>query len=81
MVAFSKFEVFVYKAVLIALITSISITGVSFLDDAIWNLIMAIVGVVAYAIVGVLYSIHAIHGKNAGKEAYAAVFIILLFKI
>lgn len=68
----------VYKILLITLITSLSITGISFLDDKIWNLVMAIVGVVAYAIVGGLYSIHAIFGRQAGKEAYAAVFIILL---
>lgn len=68
-----------YKVLLITLITSLSITGISFLDDKIWNLIMAIVGVVTCAIVGGLYSIHAISGKQAGKEAYAAVFIILLF--
>jgi hypothetical protein len=68
----------VYKVLLITLITSLSITGISFLDDKIWNLVMAIVGVVAYAIVGGLYSIHAISGRQAGKEAYAAVFIILL---
>ncbi|MDD3383125.1 MAG: hypothetical protein PHT83_06500 [Bacilli bacterium] len=67
-----------FKVLLVLLITSFSITGISFLDDKIWNIVMAIVGVVAYAIVGGLYSIHAISGKHAGKEAYAAVFIILL---
>lgn len=68
----------VYKVLLVTLITSLSITGISFLDDKIWNIVMVIVGVVAYAIVGGLYSIHAISGKQAGKGAYAAVFIILL---
>lgn len=32
----------------------------------------------AYSVVGVLFSFGLIHGKNAGKEAYAFVFIILL---
>ncbi|MCK9160969.1 MAG: hypothetical protein M0P00_10910 [Bacteroidaceae bacterium] len=68
----------VYKVLLVMLITSLSITGISFLDDKIWNIVMVIVGVVAYAIVGGLYSIHAISGKYAGKDAYVAVFIILL---
>lgn len=67
-----------YKVLLVTLITSLSITGISFFDDKIWNIVMAIVGVVTYTIVGGLYSIHAISGKRAGKEAYAAVFIILL---
>ena len=31
-----------------------------------------------YSIVGLLFSFGLIHGKNAGKEAYAFVFIILL---
>lgn len=39
---------------------------------------MLIVGMITYAIVGLLFSLGLIAGKNAGKEAYAAVFIILL---
>lgn len=31
-----------------------------------------------YSIVGILFSIGLLHGKNAGKEAYGAIFIILL---
>lgn len=67
-----------FRGLLITLITATAITGVSFLDDQIWNIIMAIIGVATYAIVGFLYSIHLISGKQAGKEAYAAIFIILL---
>ena len=66
------------KALLIVLITSVTITGISFLDDKIWNIIIAVVGVIAYGIVGLLYSIHLIDGKQEGKTAYAAVFIILI---
>ena len=39
---------------------------------------MARVGVAAYGIVGILYSFHLISGKEAGKEAYATVFSVLL---
>jgi len=60
------------------LITSISITGISFLNDKIWNIIIAVIGVGAYGIVGLLYSIHLIDGKQEGKTAYAAVVIILI---
>lgn len=67
-----------YKVLLITLITSLTITGISFLDNQIWNLIMLIVGVASYAIVGALFSIGLLSGRDAGKEAYAAVFIILL---
>jgi hypothetical protein len=66
------------KYLLIVLITSISITGISFLDDKIWNIIIAVIGVSAYGIVGLLYSIHLIDGKQEGKTAYAAVVIILI---
>lgn len=68
----------IYKVLLVSLITSLSITGISFLDDKIWNLIMLIIGMIAYSIVGFLFSIRLISGRKAGKEAYAAVFIILL---
>lgn len=67
-----------FRGLLITLITATAITGISFLDDQIWNIAMAIVGVAAYGIVSLLYSFHLISGKEAGKEAYAAVFIILL---
>lgn len=67
-----------YKIILTTLITSLAITGISCLDDKIWNIIMLIIGMLAYSIVGILFSFGLIHGKNAGKEAYAFVFIILL---
>jgi len=66
------------KILIVTLVTSLTITGISFLDDQIWNIVMVIVGLVAYGIVGLLFSIGLISGKKAGKEAYAAVFIILL---
>lgn len=68
----------VFRWLLITLITATAITGISFLDDHIWNIAMAIVVVVAYGIVELLYSAHLISDKEAGKEPYAAVFIILL---
>lgn len=73
-----KSNLVVYKILLTALISSLAITGISFLDNQIWNLVMLIVGMITYAIVGLLFSLGLIAGKNAGKEAYAAVFIILL---
>ncbi len=33
---------------------------------------------VTYAIVGVLFSIGVLHGKEAGKEAYVFVFFLLI---
>ena len=68
----------VYKVLLTTLITSISITGISLLDDKIWNLVMLILGMITYSIVGIMFSIGLISGRNAGKKAYSAVFIVLL---
>lgn len=67
-----------YKLLLITLIISLSITGISYLDSKIWNIVMIVIGMLAYSIVGILFSLGLLHGKNAGKEAYAFVFIILL---
>ena len=39
---------------------------------------MHIIGMLSYSIVSILFSFGLIHGKNAGKEAYTSVFIILL---
>ena len=66
------------NALLVFLISSLAITGVSFIDGKIWDFIFIVVGMVAYAIVGILFSIDVLHGKEAGKDAYAFVFFLLL---
>lgn len=66
------------NALLVFLISSLAITGISFIDDKIWNIIFLIVGMIAYAIVGIMFSIGILHGKQAGKDAYALVFFLLL---
>ena len=66
------------NALLVFLISGLAITGVSFIDGKIWDVIFIVVGMVAYAIVGVLFSIGVLHGKEAGKEAYAFVFFLLI---
>lgn len=67
-----------YKVLLITLISSLAITGIGFIDNQIWNTIFAVLGITTYGIVGLLYSVHIISGKQAGKDAYAVVFIVLL---
>lgn len=57
-----------FRGLLITLITATAITGISFLDDHIWNIAMAIVGVVAYGIVGLLYSAHWFLIKKQEKK-------------
>lgn len=67
-----------YKVLLITLISSLAITGIGFIDNQIWNTIFAVLGIITYGIVGLLYSAHIISGKQAGKDAYVVVFVILL---
>ena len=67
-----------YKILLVTLISLLAITGIGFIDNALWNIIFAVVGVIAYFIVGLLYSTGLIDGKREGSEANAAVFIILI---
>lgn len=66
------------NALLVFLISSLAITGVSFIDGKIWDFIFIVVGMVAYAIVGILFSIGVLHGREAGKNAYAFVFFLLI---
>ena len=66
------------NALLVFLISSLTITGVSFIDGKIWDVIFIVVGMVTYSIVGVLFSIGVLHGKEAGKEAYVFVFFLLI---
>ena len=66
------------NALLVFLISSIAITGISFIDGKIWDIIFLIVGMIAYAIVGFLFSIGLLSTKKDGKDAYAFVFLLLL---
>lgn len=67
-----------YVALLVLLISSIVITGISFIDGKIWDIIFYIVGMISYAIVGVLFSLGILSTKKQGSDAYAFVFIILI---
>lgn len=65
-------------AILLTLFTSISITGLSFIDNLILNKIIAALVAAAFSIVGLLYKLGVIDGKDEGSEAFKGVFIILL---
>ena len=66
------------SALLIFLISSLAITGISFIDGKIWDVIFIIVGLISYSVVGLLFSIGVLHGKQAGKDAYALIFFLLI---
>ena len=69
------------NATLVFLISSLTITGVSFIDGKLWDIVFIAVGMIAYAIVGVLFSIGVLHGKQAGRDAYAFVFFLLILGV
>lgn len=61
-----------------SIITSLSITGIGFIDNLIWDKIMAITITVASGIVGILYSFGFLSKRGSGAKAYAAILLILL---
>lgn len=63
---------------LVALISSVTITGLSFIDDQIWHWFFIGVGVLAYLIVGGLISLGILSTKRDMKDAYLLVFFLLL---
>ena len=67
--------------ILIFLITSLTITGVSFIDDKIWSTVISVIGVISYSIVGLLYSANLIKGSSMGAKGYAVIFVILLLVV
>lgn len=67
-----------YLGILIFLITSLSITGISYIDGIIWDKVLIFIGMTSYFIVGILFSLKIINSKTAGSKANIIVFIILL---
>ena len=63
---------------LVALISSVTITGLSFIDDQIWHWFFIGVGLLAYLIVGGLISLGVLSTKKDAKDAYALVFFLLV---
>ena len=66
------------NALLVLLISSLAITGMSFIDGKIWDIIFIVTGMIAYALVGGLFSLGIIFTKQQGKDAYAFVFFLLI---
>ena len=66
------------KALLVLLVSSLALTGISFIDGKVWDIVFLILGLIAYAVVGVLFSIGFLRGSEQGKEAYAFVFVLLI---
>ena len=65
-------------ALLVFLISSVVITGISFIDGKIWETIFYILGLVTYSIVGLLFSFGIISTKKQGADAYVVVLFFLI---
>ena len=67
-----------FVTLIVALVGTISITGISLLDSSFWNFLFRILGMIAYGIVGILYAIGAISTKKEGSEAFWKTLAILI---
>ena len=67
-----------WMALLLFLVTSISITGFSFIDNLILDRVIAGLATASFILVGLLYEFGVIDSKSEGSEAFKGVFVILL---
>lgn len=66
------------NALIVFLISSLAITGISFIDGKIWEIIFFSAGLAAYALVGVLFSFGIISTTKQGSEAYSLAFFLIV---
>ena len=74
----NQFSITKFRTLLVSLVSSIIITGVSFLDGMIWNVIFIIIGEIAYAIVGLLITIGVLRGRKNSRDAYSFIIVLLI---
>lgn len=70
-----------YLSLFIFLLTSLSITGISFFDGLIWDNILKALSYISYLIVWGLLSSGLVKGKQNGKDAFIVVLFILLIGV
>jgi hypothetical protein len=76
-----KSDLKMYGILLAFLIPSLAITGIGFLDNQIWNQVIAVVSIIVFAIVEFMFTIRFLHSSGEGKESYAASIIILVLVV
>jgi len=74
----NQFSIVEFWVLLAFLVSSIIITGVSFIDGIIWDVIFIILGEIAYSIVGLLIAAGVLRGKKNCKEAYSFIIVLLI---
>lgn len=65
-------------AILLTLLTSLSVTGLLFIDNLILDRIIAGLVAISFSLVGLLFKFGVIDGKREGQDAFRGVFVILL---
>lgn len=67
-----------FVELIVTLVGTISITGISLIDSSFWNLLFRILVMVAYGLVGLFYSLGLISTKKEGREAYWKTLLVLI---
>ena len=70
-----------FKTLLVALVSGIAITGISFIDGKIWEIMFYAVGLLSYTIVGALFSIGILSSRQSGRDAYILAFVFLALSL
>ena len=63
---------------LVFLISSITITGIFFIDSAFWDIVFYVVGEIAYIIVSLLIMLGVLPTKQLRSDAYIFISILLI---
>ena len=67
-----------FPIVLSIAISSLTVTGVSVIDGQFWNVVLKVLGLLAYGVVGLLISIGLLKGRKASLKAYAFILGLLI---
>ena len=59
-------------------VSSLTITGVAAIDGQFWNVVLKVLGLIAYGIVGILISIGLLNGRKASFRAYLFILGLLI---
>ena len=71
-------SLYTFVALLTIAVSSLTITGVAAIDGQFWNVLLKILGLIAYGIVGLLISIGLLKGRKASYKAYLFIFGLLI---
>ena len=71
-------SLYTFVVLLTIAVSSLTITGVAAIDGQFWNILLKVLGLIAYGIVGFLISIGLLNGRKASLKAYAFILGLLI---